>query len=72
MAKTLQEKDHTRFGKQYAWKKNRAFPCVNSEFENNVASKMKKKNFTREVGFHLSLKLKKICIVGKKSATEVS
>ena len=32
----------------------------------------KKKNSTREVGFHLSLKLKKRCIVGKKIATEVS
>ena len=30
------------------------------------------KNSTREVGFHLSLKLKKRCIVGKKRATEVS
>ena len=29
-------------------------------------------NSTREVGFHLSLKLKKRCIVGKKRATEVS
>ena len=31
-----------------------------------------KKNSTREVGFHLPLKLKKRCIVGKKRATEVS
>ena len=31
-----------------------------------------KKNSTREVGFHLSLKLKKRCIVGKERATEVS
>ena len=38
----------------------------------NIASKMKKKSSTREVGFHLSLKLKKRCIVGKKRATEVS
>ena len=29
-------------------------------------------NSTREVGFHLSLKLKKRCNVGKKRATEVS
>ena len=29
-------------------------------------------NSTRQVGFHLSLKLKKSCIVGKKRATEVS
>ena len=29
--------------------------------------KNEKKNSTREVGFHLSLKLKKRCIVGKKS-----
>ena len=32
----------------------------------------KKKNSTREVGFHLSFKLKKRCIVGKKRAAEVS
>ena len=38
----------------------------------NIASKMKKINSTREVGFHLCLKLKKRCIVGKKRATEVS
>ena len=31
-----------------------------------------KKISTREVGFHLSLKLKKRCIVAKKRATEVS
>ena len=37
-----------------------------------IASKMKKMNSTREVGFHLCLKLKKICIVGKKKAMEVS
>ena len=29
-------------------------------------------NSTREAGFHLSLELKKRCIVGKKRATEVS
>ena len=29
-------------------------------------------NSTREVGFHMCLKLKKRCIVGKKRATEVS
>ena len=34
--------------------------------------KWKKKNSTREVGLHLSFKLKKWCIVGKKRATEVS
>ena len=37
-----------------------------------IASKMKKINSTSEVGFHLCLKLKKRCIVGKKRATEVS
>ena len=37
-----------------------------------IASKMKIINSTREVGFHLCLKLKKRCIVGKKRATEVS
>ena len=37
-----------------------------------IAYKMKKINSTREVGFHLCLKLKKRCIVGKKRATEVS
>ena len=31
--------------------------------------KNEKKYSTREVGFHLSLKLKKRCIVGKKRAT---
>ena len=36
-----------------------------------IASKMKKINSTREVGFDLCLKLKKRCIVGKKRATEV-
>ena len=30
------------------------------------------KNSTREVGFHMSLKLKKCCIVGKKRAREAS
>ena len=29
-------------------------------------------NSTRELGFHLSLKLKKRCIVDKKKATEMS
>ena len=37
-----------------------------------ITSKMKKINSTRKVGFHLCLKLKKRCIVGKKRATEVS
>ena len=31
-----------------------------------------KKSSTKEVGFHLSLNLKKRCIVGKKRATDVS
>ena len=47
------------------------FRVLKPEFDNNIASKMKKIS-TREVGFHLSLKLKKRCIVGKKRATEVS
>ena len=51
-----------------AW---RSFTFAFVQRKDYIASKMKKKS-TREVGFHLSLKLKKRCIVGKKRATEVS
>ena len=48
-------------------------PSLSSSERVTIASKMKKKKkSTRELGFHLSLKLKKRCIVGKKRATEVS
>ena len=42
------------------------------ELENYYSFQNEKNNSTREVGFHLSLKLKKRCIVGNKRATEVS
>ena len=52
-----------------SWRPFTSFSCCERV---TIASKMKKINSTREVGFHLCLKLKKRCIVGKKRATEVS
>ena len=63
---TVRKRSH-KLWQAVCLKEKPAFPCVKT-----IASKMKKINSTREVGFHLCLKLKKRCIVGKKRATEVS
>ena len=52
-----------------AW---RPFTVVFVERKGYYSFQNGKINSTREVGFHLSLKLKKRCIVGKKRTTEVS
>ena len=52
-----------------AW---RSFTIAFVQFKGYYSFQNEKKNSTREVGFHLSLKLKKRCIVGKKRADEVS
>ena len=60
------ERDHTL---PLAW---RPFTVVFVQQKGYYSFRNGKINSTREVGFHLSLKLKKRCIIGKKRATEVS
>ena len=50
----------------------RPFSIVFVQQKGYYSFQNEKINFTREVGFHLGLKQKKRCIVGKKRATEVS
>ena len=52
-----------------AW---RSFTIAFVQQKGYYSFQKKKKKYTREVGFNLSIKLKKRCIVGKKRATEVS
>ena len=51
---------------------SRPFTVVFLQRKGYYSSQNGKINSTREVGFHLSLELKKRCIVGKERATEVS
>ena len=60
-------RDHHRL--PLSW---RTFTVVFVQQKGYYSFQNEKTNSTREVGFHLCLKLKKRCIVGKKRATEVS